>query len=145
MSASDFTARDLEIMRARSGGHCEGCGLYARTEAHHRLYRSRGGSSGAANGLMLCGLGNTSGCHGSAHTRFGEELGWSVKSGFDPAVVPVRLAAWPGRVLLTADGRVLAADDHSCWSHESPIADCNVCVVAGAVVWSFEDWKGWDR
>lgn len=81
----------LRVRRAlknRSGRICEGCGHAEAREAHHRQFRSRGGSDEIVNLLDLCGWGNHTGCHGVAHSPEGEALGWSVRSGFDPAVVP---------------------------------------------------------
>jgi hypothetical protein len=85
----EFPESQKKIMRARSESVCEGCGLLPAAEFHHRQYRSRGGQSIASNGLHLCGWGNHTGCHGIAHTGKGEELGWSVRSGHNPALVPV--------------------------------------------------------
>lgn len=65
------------------------------TEAHHRLYRSRGGADTLSNALHLCGWGNHTGCHGVAHTVVGEVRGWSVRSGFSPLLVPVLVAPGP--------------------------------------------------
>jgi len=92
----EFPESQKKIMRARSRGVCEGCGAAPAAEFHHRQYRSRGGASVASNGLHLCGWGNHTGCHGVAHTAIGEQLGWSIRSGFDPAVVPVfhKAAQW---------------------------------------------------
>lgn len=68
----------------RAEGVCEGCGQRAAIQMHHRLYRSRGGKHEIENLLHLCLE-----CHGVAHTLIGEHLGWSVRSGNDPADVPV--------------------------------------------------------
>lgn len=84
-----FSPAVIREMKKRSRGICEGCGVEQATEAHHRQYRSRGGSDLLSNALHLCGSGNHSGCHGIAHTIIGEQLGWSIRSGFDPAIVPV--------------------------------------------------------
>jgi hypothetical protein len=89
MSDSDFTAAVLRDIKKRSQGLCEGCGLNPATEAHHRQYKSRGGKGTLSNALHLCGWGNHTGCHGIAHTPIGEQMGWSVRSGHDPAIVPV--------------------------------------------------------
>lgn len=88
---SDFSEATIRALKARSRGICEGCGLAKAAQAHHRKYRSRGGLSDLANALHLCGSGNHTGCHGTAHTAKGEALGWSIRSGFDPLVVPVLL------------------------------------------------------
>lgn len=131
-------------MRARAGGRCEGCGKADRVEAHHRLYRSRGGDGGAANGLLLCGSGNTSGCHGKAHSA-DEGLGFSVPRGSSPADVPVWHARF-GLVRLTDDGRVLAASSLACWEHMSVRggkSDCAWCLAMGREVWNAAVEKGW--
>ena len=84
-----------KYVEARSGGLCEGCGVRRATDMHHRLYKSRGGTDTIDNLIHLCGSdnglpgGNHSGCHGLAHTITGERVGWSVKSGNDPAVIPI--------------------------------------------------------
>jgi len=78
-----------ELVQRRSGGRCEGCGRKPATEMHHRLYRSQGGPDDVQNLLHLCGRGNTSGCHGIAHTGPGREAGWSVNAWATFAEVPV--------------------------------------------------------
>jgi len=88
-SSSAFSPAVLRALNERSNGICEGCGKSPATEAHHRQYKSRGGSGLLSNALHLCGWGNHTGCHGIAHTVIGEQLGWSIRSGHDPAVVPV--------------------------------------------------------
>lgn len=50
----------------RSHGMCEGCGKPG-SQVHHRRFRGRGGEHNLANLVMLCGVGNTDGCHGRAH------------------------------------------------------------------------------
>lgn len=72
-----------EAVASRSWGVCEGCGGEA-VAMHHRLYRSRGGEDTVANLLHVCVA-----CHLVAHTIVGEHLGWSVKTGNDPAEVPI--------------------------------------------------------
>lgn len=87
-----FSKKTRSMILARCEGFCEGCGLVThRLELHHRQYRSRGGSDKPSNGIALCGWGNHTGCHGRAHTKAGEDLGWSVRSGFDPRMEPVKL------------------------------------------------------
>lgn len=86
---ADFTPKTLAALKERSGGICEGCGINLASEAHHRQYKSRGGLGTLENALHLCGWGNSSGCHGIAHTLIGEQRGWSVRSKIDPATVPV--------------------------------------------------------
>ena len=101
-----------KVLHERSGGVCEGCGLRRATDAHHRQYRSRGGSHAVSNLLALCGGagglpgGNYTGCHGISHTAEGEARGWSIRSGYNPAEVPAQIVLDGLRVYvhLTADG-----------------------------------------
>ena len=72
-----------ETVAKRAGGRCEACNAVG-VQIHHRLYRSRGGEDALVNLLALC-LEH----HGIAHTAVGEARGWSVRSGYDPATVPV--------------------------------------------------------
>jgi hypothetical protein len=80
------------IVRERSGGICEVCGIAYATNFHDRKNRSQGGKREPANGLDVCGSGTT-GCHGfiTGHPKLSYENGWSVRSGGNPAEVPVRL------------------------------------------------------
>jgi len=80
----EFTAKAKKVIRERSGGMCEGCAKVRASHLHHRLYKSRLGRGNVANGLHLCVK-----CHGAAHSLFGEQQGWSIRSGFDPLKVPV--------------------------------------------------------
>lgn len=72
-------AKNRAVVEERAGGRCEGCGLAGDLDLHHRKYRSRGGSHDAHNLIALCGLGNTSGCHGTAHSD-GFSYGWAIPS-----------------------------------------------------------------
>lgn len=75
------------VMR-RSRGMCELCGVKQATNLHHRKPRSQGGEHTVENLVALCGMGNTSGCHGLAHTHTDRYVkGWLVKRGDDPALV----------------------------------------------------------
>ena len=89
-------AKVANIVRDRAQGRCEGCGAYADTELHHRVFRSRGGAHSPQNLIALCGWGNHTGCHGAAHSgRLGAARGWAVHSWHNPAEVPVwRFDAW---------------------------------------------------
>jgi hypothetical protein len=85
-----------DAVSLRSGGMCEGCGRRPKTDRHHRLHGADGRLDHVDNLLDLCGGpsglpgGNHSGCHGDAHSgRVGYLLGWSVRSGHNPADVPV--------------------------------------------------------
>ncbi|AYD87395.1 HNH endonuclease [Microbacterium phage ValentiniPuff] len=76
----EFTPAVMAMLHDRAGGHCEGCGRAGiRLEAHHRLFRSRGGRGQVENGLMLCGWGNHTGCHGVAHSA-NQPIGWALRS-----------------------------------------------------------------
>ena len=75
-------------VQERSGGVCEACGRTRAVTIHHRQYRSRGGSHDVHNLIAVCGFGNTSGCHGVAHTGEGETYGWSVPSWARPELWP---------------------------------------------------------
>ena len=99
------TGKQRDILRGRSGGMCEICGIAPATNWHHRKNRSQGGKDDLANALHLDGSGTT-GCHGHVtdHPAEAYEKGWSVRSGFNPADVPVLLAGrW---VLLTNSGHI---------------------------------------
>ena len=79
------------------------------TDRHHRT-GGMGGSSredhhSPQNIVTLCGFGNTSGCHGKAHTDRAWALanGYRVPHGTDPLTVPITHHAW-GTVWLRADG-----------------------------------------
>lgn len=96
MSAIPQAVADLVHERAQ--GYCERCGRFTRTELHHRLYRSRGGQHTAANLIAVCGWGNHTGCHGFAHSGAAAEVdGVSLRSGRNPLLVPVKLAAPGGK------------------------------------------------
>jgi hypothetical protein len=101
----------------RSKGLCEGCGRKPAAEMHHRLYRSQGGRDEITNLLHLCGRGNTSGCHGVAHTGPGREAGWSVHWWATPAEVPVNYRLG-GLKLLGPDGSI---DDIERRRHGTPL------------------------
>ncbi len=96
--------RARKLVRKRSGGTCERCGRAQATNWHHRVAKGRGGSWCPSNGLDLCGSGTT-GCHGevTVSPALAYERGWSVRTGHDPAAIPVWLAN-RGWHLLRADG-----------------------------------------
>jgi len=76
---------------ARDGGRCQRC-YGTAIDVHHRRPRGMGGTSddyisyGLANLVSFCRK-----CHDwvHAHPAASYELGWLVKSGEDPAEVPV--------------------------------------------------------
>lgn len=91
------------IVRARSAGLCEVCGLRWAESMHHR--RKTGRVWASSNLLHVCGDG-TVGCHGwiEAHPNEAEQAGWWVRSYDVPADAPVLVhISWWGsrqRVLL---------------------------------------------
>lgn len=91
-------ARRAEVEQ-RSGGLCESCGVAPAQNIHHRQYLKRGGTHDLHNLIHLCGLGNTSGCHGRAHNA-GEGSGLSVWSWARPEWWPV---VYRGRWVLLLD------------------------------------------
>ena len=100
---SKLTKAERDRLTARSGGICELCGVDPATNWHHRKNRSQGGKNNLGNALHLCGSGTT-GCHGwvTENPAKAYEMGWSVRSGFNPADVPVyRRQEW---AILTEDG-----------------------------------------
>lgn len=103
------------VVRERSAGHCEGCGLNRPTQLHHRRYRSRGGKHTVSNLLALCGSGNHTGCHGRAHSGEGQELGWSVESGPTATSEYEVTLALHGRVRLVDDGAVVPVGAGKVW------------------------------
>lgn len=92
-------------VKERSFGLCEICGIRRATETHHRLHKSHGVLDTVENLLRVCGWGNHTGCHGMAHShsqRYAK--GWAVRSGFDPADVPLEYRG--AFVRLTRDGGI---------------------------------------
>lgn len=95
--------RNAVYVRASYG--CERDGRTDGLQVHHRRPRGMGGTvdpvaSGPANALLLCHI-----CHLWVETNRSAATanGWLVRSGFDPAEVPVRTYEG-GWVLLTTDG-----------------------------------------
>lgn len=101
-----------QILARRALERCEWCGQAEGREVHHRKFRSRQGGDGLGNLVLLCGFGNTSGCHGRAHTEAAEatRLGFTVPSWGDPTSTPVFLAAWRLWALLQDDGDFVFTD-----------------------------------
>lgn len=112
------------LCTARDAGLCVRCGSPA-TNLHHREGRGMGGRQGAdrerVNGpawlLWLCGMGNTSGCHGwvDQDRATAEAQGYVLRRGhaLDAEQVPV----------LTARGWERFADDGTRTACESPVDD----------------------
>ncbi len=79
-----------DLIRARSGGHCEVCGHQA-VQVHHRRPRGMGGSTAAdtntaANALDLCVS-----CHLwiEGYRAEAYRMGWLVRQHHSPSVAPV--------------------------------------------------------
>jgi hypothetical protein len=95
---------------ARDLGWCVRCGTCVENidhSCHHRWLLSQLGPNEFTVLITLCGTGTT-GCHGYVHANPAESYaaGWLVRSGTDPAAVPV-LRALPGgtaRQYPTEDG-----------------------------------------
>lgn len=115
-----FPAVTLELVTARSGGHCEimarGCTLTAE-QFHHRRPRGMGSTSRpetnyASNCLHLCSR---------CHLRVEAMRSWALAHGFlvsqrdDPAATPVWWrCVWHGenvKVLLDDSGGVIQLDE----------------------------------
>lgn len=106
---ASVSARDWRIVLDRAGGMCEVCGAAPASNVHHRRGRGMGGTRRAIHSpawlLAVCGMGNTSGCHGRIEgdrteaEANGWAVGWQVE---DVSTVPVRLAV--GLVLLDDEG-----------------------------------------
>lgn len=104
--ADQIPTANRQVVVARAEGHCERCGVWGATDAHHRRPKGLGGSKRAdrhnvENLLLLC-----RDCHSWAHGKPTESrpVGYLVprSSGADPAAVPVHL--FHGLMLLMADG-----------------------------------------
>ena len=108
-AAAENAAR-LKV-RARSGGACEVCRAAPATNFHHRKNRSQGGEWSASNGFDLCGSGTT-GCHGHITTnpKMAMGQGWTVRSGRNPADVPVWVGGH-GFCFLLDDGSIEEIDE----------------------------------
>lgn len=101
MTVAEATEADCRArVRHRSAGFCEaaipGVCIGRGESMHHRFKAGQGGRWVPANILHTCGDG-TRGCHGwiEANPDDAEQRGMWIKSGDDPAAVPV-LIAWRG-------------------------------------------------
>lgn len=100
-------SRGRRIVRERSGGWCEVCGLRRAESMSHRISKSRGGSWAPQNLIHTCGDG-TRGCHGwfEANPLWAGEGGWHIRRDpRPPTEVPVYL-----RPALHASGWFLIRD-----------------------------------
>ena len=87
------------LVRDRDLFQCQGCGRTPsqareaglRLEVHHRLPRSRGGKDTPENGVVLCGFGNTDGCHWMVDHNRAEAVrrGLVIATGGNPADTPL--------------------------------------------------------
>lgn len=117
MANGHFTAKQRAKIFERARGWCEVCGCRLREKgwnAHHRKALGMGGTRRVvtcADGLAVCGMGNTSGCHRLMDT----EREWAMERGFvisrnsdlDPLHVPVFVRGeW---VFFDADGGIVPA------------------------------------
>lgn len=114
------------IVRARSVGVCELCGVNAATSWSHRRSRGQGGPWRPANGLDVCGSG-TELCHGwlEANPALAAAGGWRlVHDDRDPELVYCYLRprqAWPGWWRLDDDGNLRhGAHEAALWDREPP-------------------------
>lgn len=89
------------IVRERSGGVCEACGMARATDWAHRVAEGQGGPWCPSNGLHLCHPDHMW-CH--ANPQEARARGWMLHSGDDPQMTPARLTY--GWALLHADGTV---------------------------------------
>jgi hypothetical protein len=107
------------LVLERDGRACVCCGravIGRRYSLQHRKRRSQGGTSLPSNLLTVLGDGTT-GCHARIDSRIDphdEARGYTVRSGQDPALVPVMVFSEGGSGVLawaTDDGR---------WVFEAP-------------------------
>lgn len=101
-STDPITPEIRALVRKRSKGLCELCGISGQ-HFHHRQLR-RGGDHSAANIVHLCFL-----CHRRVHghPEWALETGWLVSQYDDPARTPLLLNdEW---VLLDRDGHTTSA------------------------------------
>ena len=75
-----------KVVKLRSGGSCEKCGMTDAIHMHHRKNRSQGGKWTPANVTHLCLQ-----CHHhvTVNPNWAEIHGWNVRSHQDPAQIPV--------------------------------------------------------
>lgn len=93
---------------------CVSCGMPAQDKHHRRRRRedSDGLAHLPANGILLCGRGNVTGCHGLAHRNpaWGRSMGYIVRPGESPLAVPLRHFS-RGLILLDNEGGWLAVEN----------------------------------
>ena len=101
-AVSAIPAKVRRVVLERAQGRCEGCGNPQANNLHHRQFRSRGGPHTVNNLVLLCGAGNTNGCHGKAHSA-DAPTGWAVSSWESPTLIPFQHHVF-GLVHLLEDG-----------------------------------------
>lgn len=100
-----------KLVLDRDGCMCLRCGIFVigrPYSLHHRKKRSQLGRNDPENLITLCGSGTT-GCHGWVHANLNDahDAGWIVRSGEDPALMPLEYISEHGSgfmALLTRDG-----------------------------------------
>ena len=60
----EFAVDVRRIVKERSGGMCERCGLSPAVHFHHAVYRSQQGTNDVSNAIALCLQ-----CHAEAHSK----------------------------------------------------------------------------
>jgi hypothetical protein len=104
----------------RASHICEGCGRAQADEVHHRQPRGSGGvhragaraANSPSNLIALCLA-----CHRFAedHRTEAERVGWIVRHGYNPPIVPAKI--WtvngPGWYYLLGDLTYLWCDEHA--------------------------------
>lgn len=108
-----------EVVKARSGGMCEICGIRPGQSVHHRRKQSQQGPWSPSNTLHLCGMGDGSdptACHDKVSNTRGEyyAFGWLVadagqrdKEPWKDKPVWLCVNGWHQWVRLTDDGQRL--------------------------------------
>lgn len=103
------------MLWGRARGCCEICGAlvtggWPGFSRHHRSPRGMGGTrapwvNDVSNLLLLCGTG-VLGCHGAVERdrTVAYDAGWLVRTGEDPAGIPVHVHSHPRPVYLDASG-----------------------------------------
>lgn len=93
------TEDEVILCEVRIDGVCQGLA----SEYQHRKNRSQCSKDekwAPSNGIMVCGFGNTSGCHGFIHQNptIAYEMGWSIKQA--DTIVTRQIKLWHGWVFL---------------------------------------------
>jgi hypothetical protein len=75
-----------QLVRRRSAGACEVCGLTQATEYQHRKNRSQGGLWTPSNALDVCHSCHHTKIHGNPARAY--QMGWSVRQAYQPHQMP---------------------------------------------------------